>query len=102
MKRPVLLVILGLVMVVSSCGSLKLTPQGCKSPGYWGKKDEAAGHSGEQVFSREYYLLTLDKEIRLRDFLKENGVSCEEVRSLRVQLSSSFFIKRKLSVFIVK
>lgn len=90
------------VFFLSSCGSLKLTPQGCKSPGYWGKSEEMNGERTEQVFSGEYYLLTLDKEIRLRDFLKEKGISCEEVKSLRVQISSSFFIKRKLTVFIAK
>lgn len=92
------LVLLGCVFLLSSCGSLRLTPQGCKSPGYWGKSEEEK----EQVFTGEYFLLTLDKEIRLRDFLRDRGVACEEVKSLRVQFSSSFFIKRKISVIITK
>lgn len=84
-------------LLLSSCGSLKISPQGCKSSGHWG-----AAETNERKISAEYYVLALDKEIKLRDFLKENGVACKDVKNLRVEIGSVFFVKRILSVYVTE
>lgn len=98
MRRSLFLLSL---LCLTSCGSLRLSPQGCRSPGFWGKAPEKSEEL-EQEFSEEYTVFLLDKEVRLRDFLKEKGVACEDVKSLRVRMGSTFFVKRKLSILIRK
>lgn len=92
-----------LMLVCTSCGSLKLSPQACRSPGYWGSNNDPKEEGEQELkFTEDYYVLTVDREVRLRDFLKERGVACEEVKKIRVQMSSVFFVKRVLNVFITK
>lgn len=98
---------LSILLCLASCGSLKLSPQGCKSPGFWGgvpsnTEEVSKLRLQEFEFAEEYYVLALDKEIRLRDFLKEKGVKCADVKKIRVRMSSAFFLKRKLNVTIAK
>jgi hypothetical protein len=83
------------MFLLSSCGALRLSPQGCKSSGVWGP-----GETAERKISAEYYVLTMDREIRLRDFLKEKGIDCQDVKKIRVEMSSVFFVKRILNVFV--
>jgi len=93
------------LLFLGSCGSLRVSPQGCRSQGLWGKAPEnTTEHTSgsEQEFSEEYTVFLLDKEVRLRDFLKEKGIACEDVKSLRVRMESVLFVKRKLSFFIRK
>jgi len=97
-KRPFIILAL---LFFCSCGSLRVSPQGCRSQGQWGKTAERSQQI-EQEFSEEYTVFLLDKEVRLRDFLKEKGVACEDVKSLRVRMESLLFVKRKLSIFIKK
>lgn len=101
------LYVLSILLCLSSCGSLKLSPQGCKSPGFWGGSP-LNGERGTQLreqefdFAEDYYVLALDKEIRLSDFLKDKGIECADVKKIRVQMSSAFFLKRKIKVTITK
>lgn len=89
------------LIFMSSCGTLRFSPQGCKTSGYWGSVSEKRAEQ-EESFSEDYYVLTMDREIRLSDFLKERGVSCSSVKKVRLQLGSAFFIKRKLTVFVTR
>ncbi|MBC7538206.1 MAG: hypothetical protein H7281_05260 [Bacteriovorax sp.] len=100
MKRKGL--ILGLLFLVSSCGSLKLSPTGCRSDGVWGDKIEAGKQDTELKFTEEYYLWNVDYEVRLKEFLKKRNIDCSEIKKLRVNIKSVFFVKRQLTVFILK
>lgn len=86
--------------LLSSCGSLTLSPQACRSSGQWGISESSGPQ--ERKISAVYYVMTMDKEIRLRDLLKDNGVACQNVKKMRVEMSSVFFVKRVLSVYITE
>lgn len=98
--RNVLL--LGLMSSFVSCGSLKLSPQGCRTNGLWGKMVEAGIADKEIAISEEFYVWNVDHEVKLKDILKAHQVDCSEVKKLRVQMRSVFFVKRELSIFVEK
>lgn len=88
----------GLLFLVSSCGSLRLSPKGCASNGIWGDK----AFLFDLKFSEEYYVWNVDHEVRLKEFLKKRNIDCNEIKKMRVEIKSVFFVKRELSVFILK
>ena len=90
------------LFLIFSCGSLKLLPQGCHTEGIWGQK--SAVNSSEQLlsFTKEYYVWNVDEEVRLKDFLKEMKVNCDEVKEMHVEIKSIFFVRRELTVYVLK
>lgn len=85
-----------------SCGSLKIAPQGCRSTGVWGTMVAEGKTTEELVLTESFFVWNLDHQVRLVDFLKEHKIECRDVKSLRVQVKSSFFVKRDLTVFVQK
>lgn len=90
------------LMAFVSCGSLKLSPKGCRTDGYWGDREEKGNVVSELSFSEEYYVWNVDHEVRLKEFLGKHRIACSEVKRLRVQMKSVFFVKRELTVFVQK
>jgi hypothetical protein len=91
-------------MTLASCGSLKLSPEGCESNGLWGERsvDAKLEEEDEFVYSQEYSVWIEDLTVSLQDFLMDRGIECHDVKKLRVQMKSVFFVKRELTVFIKK
>ncbi len=96
-----LLLLLSLFFV-SSCGSLRVSPLGCKSPGYWGDEPELGKMNREIKVSDSYLIWNADYEVKLRDLLKANKIDCADVKKMRIEIKSVFFVKRELNVFITK
>lgn len=93
MKAFLILVLL----FVTSCGSLKLSPKGCRTQGLWGDVG-----SPEVAFREVYYVWNIDHEVRLKDFLKAHQLDCSEIKKMRVEMKSVFFVRRELTIFVQK
>jgi hypothetical protein len=91
-----------MIFLIVSCASLRLTPHGCKSEGVWGAMPEEWKKKEELKLTEEYFVGTTDKEVKLNDILKKNKISCSEVKYIRVEIKSVFFVKRELKIFIIK
>lgn len=89
------------LLFFSSCGSLKVSPQGCRSTGLWGDIPEE-GKGNEKKITGEYYVWNVDYEVKLRDLLKTAGMDCRDVKKIRMEIKSVFFVKRELTVFVSK
>ncbi|MDO9184181.1 MAG: hypothetical protein Q7U04_17335 [Bacteriovorax sp.] len=86
-----------LVLFLSSaCGALKLNPSGCSGSGVWGSE------TGNVEFVEEYYVWNADHEVRLKEFLKQRNLDCHEIKKIRVKVTSKFFVKRELTVFVYR
>ena len=91
-----------ILFLVSSCGSLRVSPLGCKSPGYWGDEPELGKENHEIKVSGSYMIWNVDYEVKLRDLFKANKIDCADVKKMRMEIKSVFFVKRELNVFIIK
>ncbi len=98
------LLVLFILVFSSSCGSIKVSPRGCKTQGVWANNPEDAKLDAKEEIkvSEEFYVWNADYEVRLRDFLKKKGIECSDVKKMRVEIKSVFFVSRELSVFISK
>jgi len=96
------LLILFDLFLISACGALNVTPTGCRSNGFWGNDQELGRTSPEIMLSKEYFVWNVDYEVRLKDFLKEMNMNCDEVKRIRVEIVSTFFVNRKLNVYVTK
>ena len=88
-----------------SCGALKVSPKGCQGEGIWsGPIDniDNRANTSENSFTEIYYVWNFDYEVRLKEFLDKRKINCREIKKMRVNISSVFFVKRKLTVFIQK
>lgn len=92
----------GLLFLVTSCGALKLSPMGCSGDGVWGASSFEGKQDSELKFTENYYVWNVDYEVRLKDFLKKRNINCKEIKKMRVNIKSVFFVKRELTVFIQK
>ena len=93
-----------ILVALTSCGSLKLNLTGCETNGQWSEKPffSKENETSELSFTEEYYLWGNDLTVNLEDFLKWKKMDCHDVKKLRVQINSIFFVKRQLIVFINK
>ena len=83
-------------LLLTSCGSLTLSPSGCPNKGLWGSEQK-----NEVLITEDYYLWGDDTDIRLHDFLDQHGVKCEQIKSLRVKITTTFFVKRTVEVYYI-
>lgn len=89
-----------ILIIFTSCGSLTLNPTGCRSNGVWGRTPKNS--EAEIKLSEVYYVWTSDYEVRLRDFLQKEKIDCMDVKKIRIEMDSVFFVKRELKVFVLK
>jgi hypothetical protein len=90
-------------LTLASCGTLRVTPQNCKTNnGLWGDSKRDYIQASEFKFSKTYMIYLTNVDIRLRDFLKEFNVKCTDVKKLRMDVKTTFFVKRTLDVYIEK
>lgn len=90
-----------LSVLLSSCGGLRISPRACKSDGLWSGPVEGKDIL-EQQLSESYIVLTMDHEVRLKELLAKKGIDCKMLKTLRVEIRSEFFLKRKLTVYFQK
>ncbi|RPJ77715.1 MAG: hypothetical protein EHM20_05605 [Alphaproteobacteria bacterium] len=100
MRKVRHLLLSGVLLSFVSCGSLSINPQGCRTGGEWTDGMEDGKPAIETSFSEEYFVWNDDLNIKLLDFLKERKIECSEVKKIRMNLESVFFVKRKLTIFI--
>ena len=83
-----------MVLSLTSCGSLTITPRACKTKAIWGNSDP-----NELSIKEDYYLYFDNEEVLLKDILTKNNIKCDQINTLRVKIHSSFFIKRTVEIF---
>ncbi|MBC7714740.1 MAG: hypothetical protein H7177_15445 [Rhizobacter sp.] len=106
-----LVMIACLLMFVSGCGSLKITPRSCNTKAVWGSNPASSRTSTREemddekildIKAKDEFYVFSDREIRIRDILESHGIKCEEVKKLRVEIKTSWFFKREVSLKVVK
>lgn len=108
MKKVILVMSLA---VLSGCGSLRINPKSCKTNGLWGTnplstreitREEIEEEKVIDIKSREQFYVFYDRDLRLRDLLEEHGIKCEEVKKIRVELTTKWFFVREVALKVVK
>ena len=88
---------------LTSCGTLRVSPQNCKTnDGVWGDSKRDYIQATEMKYSKTYNVFFTNLDVRLRDFLKEFNIKCSEVKKIRMDIKSTFFVSRTLDVYIEK
>jgi hypothetical protein len=104
-------IVLCVLFLLSGCGSLKVTPKNCKTNAEWSAgpatkremtHEEQQDEKVIDLRAKDEFYVFSDREIRLRDILEEHGIKCEEVKKLRVEIKTSWFIKREVLLKVVK
>lgn len=105
-------VTLALVLTLTTgCASLRINPKNCKTNALWGsspqtawgaKKDELEQEKVLDLKMKETFLVFYNRDLRLRDLLEEHGIKCEEVKKVRVKISTTLFFMREVSLKVVK
>jgi hypothetical protein len=90
-------IVLGFLLILSSCGVLVVNPKGCRDIGFWAGPGE-----NEEKFTEQYFVWNQDHEVQLKEFFKKRNINCSEIKKMRVDFKSVFFVKRELTVFIQK
>jgi hypothetical protein len=90
-------IVLGFLFLMTSCGALIVNPKGCRDIGVWAGPGE-----NEEKFTEQYLVWNVDLEVQLKEFLKKRNINCSEIKKMRVDFKSVFFVKRELTVFIQK
>jgi len=80
---------------MSSCGSLRITPQDCHTSGVWGDKIV-----NEVKISDNFFVWNNDLEIQLKDLLKLKDIDCTNVKKLRLEVKSFFLINKEVSIYV--
>jgi DNA-binding Xre family transcriptional regulator len=88
-----------------------VNPKSCKTDGVWGAnplatreitREELEEEKVIDIKARESFYVFYDRDLRLRDLLEEKGIKCEEVKKLRLQIETKWFILREVSLKVVK
>jgi len=86
-----------LVLILSTgCGSFTVSPHLCKSQGLWSNEDKELN---EFYVSEDYYLGWGNEEVRTKDIISKININCEQIKTLRIKIHSSFFIKRTVEIY---
>ena len=80
---------------MSSCGTLRITPQDCRTAGVWG--DSLVD---EVKITDNFFVWNNDVEIRLKDLLKLKDIDCTNVKKLRLEVRSLFLINKEVSIYV--
>lgn len=99
------------LLLATGCGALRINPKGCRTEAVWGSnpnstreitREDLEEESTIDLKSKEEFLVFFDRDLRLRDILEEHGIKCEEVKKLRVVVTTSMFFMREVRVLVVK
>lgn len=104
------LVVMSLVFL-TGCGTLRINPKSCKTNAVWGAspassreitREELEEEKVIDIKASEEFYVFYDRDIRLRDLLEEHGIKCEEVKKIRMEIKTSWFFLREVSMKVVK
>ena len=105
------LFMMALVLFSTGCGALRINPKSCRTDAVWGSSPNSSRGITHEVMeeervidikAKEQFFVFYDRDIRLRDLLNEHGIKCEEVKKLRLVMSTSWFFWREVSLKVVK
>lgn len=96
------------LLVLSSCGSVTLSPKGCNTSAYWGSSSEQTRHLDARTLNIESikinedktYFVPFNKSIEISKVLEENNLACESVASVRVYMESKFIFFKKMILLV--
>lgn len=108
MKKSWFFIIAGFLFV--SCGTLRVTPKGCKTKAVFAANPEASREvtneeledKENEITAKKTLIVIKDTEIRIKDLLHEKGLGCEDVKKLRVRIRTSWFFSREVEIKAVK
>lgn len=108
MKKVLFFIIAGFLFV--SCGSLSVSPKGCKTKAVFAANPESSREvtneeledKENEVTAKKNLIVIKDTEIRIKDLLREKGLGCEDVKKLRVKMSTRWFFNREVEIKAVK
>lgn len=88
-----------LILLLSSCGTLKVSPQGCKTQiGVWGDDK----FSPDITLRKNFRIWFNDNELKISQLLKENNYNCSQIEKMRVIIEQKFFVDRVVTLEIKK
>lgn len=89
-------ILLGIIWGVSaSCGSITVSPHQCKSAGVWASDEQY----NEQSLSEDFFLGIADVEVKIKDILERKNIKCEQLKTIRVKIHTTLFIRRTIEIF---
>lgn len=106
-----IVIYLCLIILLSSCASIKLSPKGCDSSASWGEGNVQShvqdvtklNEKTIEINTDKTYFVIFNHNINLRELLKEYDYNCQEIQNFRATISSKFFFFKKVSLkFIVQ
>lgn len=111
MKAALRVSLIATLVLFTGCGSLRINPRSCKTKAVWGSnplstreitREEIEEEKTLELKAKEQFFVFYDRDLRLRDLLEEHGIKCEEVKKLRVEVTTSWFFLREISLKVVK
>lgn len=111
MKKVCILVVL---TFLTSCGSLRISPQNCKSSAFWSSPeivaetdtdtDSVASNENEDtdIKKKEPLFIFFNTNLRLQELLTEYNTSCGEIKKLRLEIKTTFFFWREVNLIVEK
>jgi hypothetical protein len=93
-----------------SCGSLRVTPKGCKTNATYSSNPDVLREVTYDILEDRKNEITMtkninvinDTEVKIKDILKENGLRCEDVKKLRVRIKTAWFFSREVELKVLK
>ena len=104
--------ILLVLTFLTSCGSLRITPQNCKSRAFWSSPEIVAekdididsNDSNEteeiDIKKKEPLFIFFNTNLRLQELLNEYNTSCGEIKKLRLEIKTTFFFWREVNLIV--
>lgn len=99
MKKVCILLVL---TFLTSCGSLRISPQNCKSRAFWSSPERVADNETEatDVKKKEPLFIFFNTNLRLQELLNDYNTSCGEINKLRLEIKTTFFFWREVNLFV--
>lgn len=105
--------ILLVLTFLTSCGSLRITPQNCKSRAFWSSpeivaekdidsitSDETEVTEDTEIKKKEALFIFFNTNLRLQELLSEYNTSCGEIKKLRLEIKTTFFFWREVNLIV--
>jgi uncharacterized protein YceK len=78
-----------MVLVLSGCSSLRVSPRGCKNNGKWDKEQTVY----EDTVEKSYMAFLIDREVFIKDL-----VDCSRLAAVKVEIERNFFFHYKVKL----
>lgn len=95
-----------LLLVFSGCASIRVVPKGCKTDAVFAPNPEASRevtydeieNMKQEITAAKSFTVFSDVDVRIKDLLAKAGVKCDEVKMLRVKISTTWFVFREVQI----